>query len=306
MRSVVVREFGGPEVLEVAEVPVPGPGAGQVRIAVAGAGVNPVDAQTRSGALTAGGLLPPRPVVGLGWDVSGTVDAVGAGVGNFAVGDRVLALSDRIALSSKAQADFVVLDADAVAHCPGDVDLIDAATLPLGALTAAQALDLTGRPDAGTLLVTGAAGAVGGYAAELAVRAGLRVIAVAGPRDEEWLRTLGVEAVVPRDADLADSVRALVPGGVSAAIDAANLGAVTLDAVRGGGVFVAVLGGGPVPLRGVRVEHVWIRADGPRLESLAAAHLRLRVADVLPLTDVAGAHRRLEAGGLRGRLVLRP
>lgn len=308
MRSVVVREFGGPEVLEVAEGPAPRPGAGQVRIAVAGAGVNPVDVQTRSGALTAGGLLPPRPVVGLGWDVSGTVDAVGTGAGAFAVGDRVLALSDRLALSSKTQADFVVLDAEAVAHCPGDVDLVAAATLPLGALTAAQALDLTGLPSpgTGTLLVTGAAGAVGGYAAELGVRAGLRVIAVADARDEEWLRTLGVEAVVPRDADLAESVRALVPGGVSAAIDAANLGAVTLDAVRGGGVFVSVLGGGPVPLRGVRVENVWIRADGPRLESLAAAGLRLRVADVLPLTDVAEAHRRLEAGGLRGRLVLRP
>ncbi|WP_425558200.1 zinc-binding dehydrogenase [Cryptosporangium japonicum] len=140
----------------------------------------------------------------------------------------------------------------------------------------------------------------------MGVRAGLRVIAVAGARDGEWLRPLGVEAVVPRDADLAESVRALVPGGVDAAFDAANLGAVALDAVRGGGVFVAVLGGGPVPLRGIRVEHVWIRADGPRLESLAAAGLQLRVADVLPLTEVAEAHRRLERGGLRGRLVLRP
>lgn len=306
MRAVIVRSFGGPEVLEVVEVPVPEPGAGQVRIRVAAAAVNPVDVQTRSGALTAGGLLPAREAVGIGWDVAGTVDALGPGVDGFRRGDAVIGLSDRLALPLKAQAEHVVLDAEAVAAVPGSTDLVAAATLPLGALTAAQALDIAVAGPGETLLVTGAAGAVGGYAVQLAALAGVRVIAVASPGDEELVRGLGAEFFVPRAADLPAAVRELVPGGVHAALDAASVGALALDAVRGGGALVSVLGNAPAPLRGIRVGNVWIRADGARLAGLAAAGLRTRVADVLPLERVAEAHRRLAAGGLRGRLVLVP
>ncbi|GAA2394073.1 NADP-dependent oxidoreductase [Dactylosporangium salmoneum] len=303
---MTIREFGGPDVLEIGEVPVPLPGPLQVRIRVAAATVNPVDVQTRSGALARAGIMPPREVVGLGWDVSGTVDAVGPAVEDFTPGDRVIGLSDRPGLALKAQADQVVLDAAATARLPDGADLVAAATLPLNALTAAQALDLLPRPPE-TLLVTGAAGAVGGYAVELAARAGARVIAVARPGDGPLVRSLGAAEVVPPSADLAADVRALAPGGVDAAVDAAGLGIGALDAVRGAGAFVSVLGGAaPPPLRGIRVANVWIRADGPRLATLAAADLTLRVAATLPLTHVAEAHRRLETGGLRGRLVLVP
>jgi NADPH:quinone reductase-like Zn-dependent oxidoreductase len=307
MKAVIIRSFGGPEVLEVADVPQPTPGVGQVRIRVAAAAVNPVDVQTRSGALTESGLLPAREVIGIGWDLAGTVDEVGPGVTGFAVGDRVLGLSDRLALPLKAQAEYAVLDADAVGRLPDGVDLVAAATLPLNVLTAAQALDLAAPRPGQTLLVTGAAGGVGGYVVELAARAGVRVVAVADPRDEALVRELGAEHVVPRGVDVASAVRAAVPGGVDTAVDAASIGVAALDAVRGGGSFVAVRGGrAPVPLRGIRVANVWIRADGPRLTALAAAGLRLRVADTLPLEQVAEAHRRLERGGLRGRLVLLP
>ncbi|NGO81883.1 NADP-dependent oxidoreductase [Streptomyces sp. YC504] len=306
MRAVIVRSFGGPEVLEVAEVPVPEPGRARIRIRVAAAAVNPVDVQTRSGALTTGGLLPSREVIGIGWDVAGTVDALGPGVAGFRRGDAVIGLSDRLALPLKAQAEYVVLDADAVAAVPAGTDLVAAATLPLGGLTAAQALDIAEAEPGGTLLVTGAAGAVGGYAVQLAARAGVRVVAVAGAGDEEVVRELGAEFFVPRTADLPAAVRDLVPGGVDAAVDAASVGVLALDAVRGGGSMVSVLGNAPTPLRGIRVGQVWIRADGPRLAELAAAGLRARVADVLPLDGVAEAHRRLAAGGVRGRLVLVP
>lgn len=310
MRAVVVRSFGGPEVLEVAEVPVPRVGPGQVRIRVEAAAVNPVDVATRAGALAGAGLMTGGDQVGIGWDVAGVVDAVGAGVTAFAAGDRVVGLSDRLDLPTKAQAEQVVLDAEAVAPAPG-AHLVAAATLPLNGLTAAQALDLLGLAPGQTVLVTGAAGAVGGFAVELAVARGLRVVAAASDGDEELVRGLGASVFVPRSTALAEAVREAVPGGVDGALDAAVVGLPALDAVRGGGAFVpAIAGAAPVPLRGIRVMKVLVRADGVGLRELSAmvarGQLTLRVADTLPLTEVAEAHRRLEKGGVRGRLVLVP
>ncbi|MEU5261080.1 NADP-dependent oxidoreductase [Amycolatopsis sp. NPDC021455] len=306
MRATVVRRFGGPEVLEPVEVPVPEPGPGQVRIRVAAAAVNPVDLATRAGILTAAGVVPPREVLGLGWDVAGVVDTRG---GRFAEGDAVIGLRDRIATPLGAYAEWIVLDASAVAPAPAGVSFPEAATLPLNALTAAQALDLV--ETTGTVLVTGAAGAVGGYAVALAKVRGLRVVAVASAADEGLVRGFGADEFVPRGPALGDRVRALVPGGVDAALDPALLGLEALDAVRGGGELVAfAAGAAPLPLRGVRVSSVWIRADGERLAELSGLAskgvLPLRVAEVLPLSEAAAAHERLDAGGLRGRLVLTP
>jgi len=302
MRAVIIRSFGGPEVLEVADVPVPSVGQGQVRIRVAAAGVNPVDVGTRMGALKEGGLMTGAAPVGLGWDVAGVVDETRAA--GFAVGDRVVGLSDRLDVPVGTQSEFVVLDAAAVAHT--DLDPIAAATLPLNVTTAAQALDLLDLAAGQTVLVTGAAGAVGGFAVELAAARGLRVVAVAGAGDEELVRGFGAEVFVPRDAPLADSVRAAVPGGVDGALDAAVLGMPALDAVRGGGVFVSVIAGlAPPPVRGIRVANVFVRADGALLAGLLS-RVTPRVAETLPLTEVAQAHERLAKGGLRGRLVLVP
>ncbi|OXM69504.1 NADP-dependent oxidoreductase [Amycolatopsis vastitatis] len=306
MRAMVVRRFGGPEVLESVEVPEPVPGPGQVRIRVAAAAVNPVDLATRAGVLTGAGVIPPREVLGLGWDVAGTVETAGGG---FAAGDAVIGLRDRIATPLGAYAEQIVLDASAVAPAPAGVPVAEAATLPLNALTAAQALDLV--ETTGTVLITGAAGAVGGYAVALARLRGLRVVAVASAADEAPVRGFGADEFVPRGPSLGDRVRALGPGGVDAALDTALLGLEALDAVRGGGEFVAfAAGAAPIPLRGVKVSSVWIRADGERLAELSRLAekgvLPLRVAEVLPLSEAAAAHERLAAGGLRGRLVLTP
>lgn len=341
MRAVIVRSFGGPEVLEIAELPVPDPGPGQVRIRVAAAAVNPVDLHTRSGGLTAAGLLPARDVIGIGWDVAGIVDAIGpelsaaprdpartggenltgdarsasgeptVGPTGFVVGDEVIGLSDRLDVPVGAQADFVVLDATAVARAPRSITAQEAATLPLNALTAAQSLDSLALEPGRSVLITGAAGAVGGCAVELAVARGLRVVATAGAADEESVRSLGAEFFVPRGARLGAAVRALVPGGVDGAVDAAVLGAEALDAVRNRGAFAAVVGGAePVGLRGIRVANTWIRADGIQLAEIArlvdADVLTARVAGTLPLDRVAEAHKRLGEGGLRGRIVLIP
>lgn len=313
MRAVVVREFGGPEALLLAELPVPTPRPGQLRIKVAAAGVNPVDLVTRSGALAELGLMPsPTGAVGIGWDAAGTVAELGPGTEGFAVGDQVIGLRDRLDAPLGTYAEQLVLDASAVAPLPAGLSPVAAATLPLNGLTADQALDLLDLPAGASLLVTGAAGGVGGFAVELAARQrGLRVVAVAGAADHDALRAMGAEFVIDRQVpDLAAAVRELVPGGVDGALDAALLGIRALGAVRNRGAFVSVAGDVPVGLRGIRVQTVWIAADGAalgRLAQLAArGELTLRVADTLPLADAEKAHRRLAEGGLRGRLVLAP
>ncbi|WAL66388.1 NADP-dependent oxidoreductase [Amycolatopsis cynarae] len=306
MRAVIVREFGGPEALEIAEVPSPEPGPGQVRIRVAAAALNPVDEQTRAGALA--GLHGPMPQVGIGWDVAGVIDGLGEGVTGFAPGDSVIGLRDRLAEPLGSHAEQVVLDASAVA--PSTLDPVEGATLPLNALTAVQALDALDLRTGQTVLVTGAAGGLGGYLVELATLRGLRVAALAGGGDEELVRGLGAEFFVPRGENLAAAVRRRLPGGVDGVVDAAVLGTEALDAVRNEGIFVSVLGDGPRGLRGITVRSVWIRADGRALTALARlaalGRLTQRVAGTYPLAEAETAHRRLREGGLRGRLVLVP
>jgi NADPH2:quinone reductase len=189
-------------------------------------------------------------------------------------------------------------------------DSVAASTIPLNGLTAIQALDLLGLTGGQTILVTGAAGGLGGFGVELAAMRGLRVIAPAGDDNGEAVRELGAAAFVPRSADLAAAVRDMFPGGVDAAFDAAVLGYPALDVVRAGASFSAFVGSGPVPLRNIRVIPINIHADGAALTGLsalaAARKLALRVADTYPLEAAAQAQERLAAGAVRGRLVLVP
>ena len=286
------------------------PVAGEVRIRVQAAAVNPVDVATRDGHLTNAGLVATWPLA-LGWDVAGVVDAVGPGVDELAPGDAVIGVRELLSAPVGAQAELIVLPVGAVARAPRDATPAEASTLPLNGLAALQALDLLALEPGDTLLVTGAAGALGGFAVQLGALRGLRVVAVAAARDEALVRGLGAGTFVERAAPLGAAVRAAVPGGVDGAIDAAVVGVDALDAVRNGGAFVAVAAGAaPPPLRGTRVQNVWIRADRAQLAGLVAlvdaGRLTLRVADVLALEDVGRAHERLGAGGVRGRLVLAP
>ena len=308
MKAVIIRRYGGPDVIELADVPVPQPGTGQVRIRVGAAPVHPVDIATRAGRLAEHGLMAASGDVGLGWDLAGVVDALGPGADRFAAGDDVVGMRDLLTAVG-AQAEQVVLDTDAIAPAPRSVTPVEASTIPLNSLTADQALDLLALRSGQWLLVTGAAGAVGGFAIELAALRGLRTVAVAAPDDEELVRRLGADEFVARTQDLGGAVRHVVPAGVHGALDAGLVGMPALDAVRDKGAFVAVAAGAaPVPLRCTRVHNVWIHTDGPRLAELAAlvdaGQLTPRVAATLPLEQVATAHQRVAAGGLRGRIVL--
>ncbi|MGW1952188.1 NADP-dependent oxidoreductase [Streptomyces sp. NPDC001920] len=296
MRAVVVNSFGGPEAVQVVETEVPEPGAGEIRIKVAAAGLNPVDAGVRAGVFGGSGQR-----IGLGWDVAGTVDAVGTG-SSWSVGDQVVALVYGPLKPLGTHAEHVVVAADAAAGAPTTVDAVHAATLPLNALTAVQALDLLELTPDQSLLVTGAAGAVGGYAVQLAAHRGLSVTGLAREDDEEFVRSLGAARFLSGAA--ADR-------GFDAVLDAAVLGEPALDRVRDGGRYLGVIPHAePASVRGVRTGAVEVSADGARLTELVRlldeGVLSTRVAETFALDDAAKAHARLAEGGLRGRLVLVP
>ncbi|MGY5121202.1 NADP-dependent oxidoreductase [Streptomyces sp. 900105755] len=296
MRAAVVSTFGGPEAVEVVETERPEPGPSQVRIKVAAAALNPVDAGVRAGFFGGAGKR-----IGLGWDVAGTVDAAGLATA-WSIGDQVVALDPGIVRPLGSHAEYVVVEADAAATAPATADAVHAATLPLNGLTAAQALDLLELTGGQSLLVTGAAGAVGGFAVQLAAHRGISVTALAREADEELVRSLGAAHFT------AGTVAA---ASFDAVLDAAVLGEPTLEWVRDGGGYVGVRPGGePAPVRGVRTAAVAVTADGARLAELAGlvdeGVLTLRVAETFSLDDAAKAHARLAAGGVRGRLVLVP
>jgi NADPH:quinone reductase-like Zn-dependent oxidoreductase len=309
MHAIALSDFGGPEVLEVRDIPIPEPGPGQLRVRVRASTVAKIDISTRNGAISRAGLLAPHEDIGLGWDVAGTVDDVGAGVRRFAVGDDVIGLRDLLFVFPGAHAEYVVLDEGAVAHAPSGTPHEQAATLPLAGLTADRALALAGLRPGQTLLVTGAAGGVGGFVLELARLRGLRTIAVASPADEALVGELGATDFVPRTDALGEAVRSVVPGGVDAVIDTAVVGIVAHEALRGGGTFVALVAPfAPPPIRGTKVVVQEVYADGARLTELSAlveaGRLTLRVAQTIPLVEAAKAHQLFESGGQRGRIVL--
>ncbi|MDQ1517775.1 MAG: hypothetical protein QOE80_3605 [Actinomycetota bacterium] len=307
MLAVVVRTIGGPEVVEVAEVPLAVPGPGQVRIKVAAAALNPADAAVWMGIW---GPVEAGEHLGVGLDAAGTVDAVGLGVAR-AVGTPVIAFDATIRRPVKAQAEYLVVDDFAVAPAPTGMDASLAATIPLNAMTASQALDHLPLRPGDTLLVTGAAGAVGGYAVELARTRGVRTIALGRPADEELLLGLGATSFVPGRGDVGAAVRQLVPGGVDGVLDAAALGDAAMGAVRDGGTFVSVrLDVIPAAQRGINVRHTTARPEADRLAYLSALAevglLTPRVALTYPLSQAGEAHARLIEGGRRGRIVLLP
>ncbi len=296
MLAVVVNEFGGPERVELAEVPVPRPAAGQVRVRVRAAGVNPVDGAVRAGVFGGAGQR-----LGLGWEVAGEIDEVGADVTGHSRGDRVVGLHYGAVKPLGTHAEYAVLDASAVVAAPTTVDAVAAAGLPLAGLTAARAVDLLGLAPGASVLVTGAAGVVGGLAVQLAARAGLVVTALAGEGDETFVRSLGAAGFVPRGAAPA--------GPVDGVLDTAVLGEPALGFVRDGGVYVGVIpGAAPAAERGIRVEEQEVAADGEHLARLVAlvdaGELTLRVADTFPLADAPKAHDRLATAGVRGRIIL--
>jgi NADPH:quinone reductase-like Zn-dependent oxidoreductase len=297
-RTAVVRTPGGPDSIEIIDVPVVEPGPGQVQVEIAGAAVNPVDLALAAGVFHRRGLVHQPAHTGLGWDFAGTVTAAGPDV-DLPVGSRVAGLVAGFDRDFGTYAEQLVVPASDTALVPDGLDLTTAATVPLNGLAAAQLVDLLGDGGGRSLLVTGAAGAVGGYAVPLAQDRGWRVTGLARAKDEKFVRGLG-----------ADLTTEAAPGW-DAVADGAVLQEQGLALVRDGGVFVGVQpGAAPAEERGVTVRVVVAEPDGARLAPLLRAtangHLPARVHAVVPLDQVAAAHRAVAAGGVRGKYVLQP
>jgi NADPH:quinone reductase-like Zn-dependent oxidoreductase len=296
MKAIQYTRFGGPEVLEVGELPDPHPGPGQVRIAVRAVGVNPIDWKMRSGMM--GGDLPQTT----GREAAGVVDELGDGVEDVAPGDRVFGF-----VAGAGAAELALLAE--YAPIPASLDFAAAAALPVAVETATRTLDLLEVGQDTILLINGAAGAVGSSAVQLARLRGARVIGTASPANHDYLRSLGAEPTTYGDR-MTDEVRELAPGGVDAALDAAGGALPTLVELSGGPDRVVTIAdyagaqetgaqfsGGMGTQRAIHA----LRDIGPLIES---SRFSLPVAQTFPLEKIADAHALSQEGHVRGKLVL--
>jgi NADPH:quinone reductase-like Zn-dependent oxidoreductase len=303
-RAVRLEAFGGPEVLDVREVPAPQAGSGQIRVRVTAAGLNPMDWIMTADADTAARFGLDLPA-GFGTDYAGAVDQVGDGVSGFAPGDRVFGSA-----LSRAVADFVVIDAaGAIAaneahHTPDGVDDRTAATLAIAGRTASAALAVVGPGPGDTVLIGGAAGGVGVFAVQLARIAEARVIGTGSAASSDFLRDLGAEPVAYGEG-LADRVRGLAPGGVTAAIDLH--GTETVQVARELGVPDGRIGTIAAQVDGVSTANGANAAPGALEEIarlVAAGRLRVPIAASFPVEQIRRAAE-LQAGRhVHGKVVI--
>jgi NADPH:quinone reductase-like Zn-dependent oxidoreductase len=297
MKAARFNRFGGPDVLEIVDLPDPHPGPGQIRIAVRAAGVNASDWKKRKG------LMDTELPQTMGYEAAGIVDELGEGVADVAVGDRVFgACAD-----GAAQAELAVLSY--YAPIPASLDFPAAAALPAAVETATRVLDQLGAGSSSTLLINGASGSVGSAAVQLAVARGARVIGTAGPANHDYLRSLGAEPVAYGEG-LVERVRAIAPDGVDLALDVAGSGILPeLIYLASGPEHVVTI----ADFDGARKYGVrFSRGDTGRAvnaiaeigELIEAGRFSLPVAQTFPLAEIAEAHRVSEHGHMRGKLVL--
>jgi NADPH:quinone reductase-like Zn-dependent oxidoreductase len=303
MMAVVFDDFGGPEVLHETELAVPEPGPKQVRIRVHAAGVNPIDYKIRKGLMRPN--LPRKLPSTPGSEAAGVVEAVGSEVTGFAPGDEVFGWTRGGAYCEQALLTIF-------APKPRELSFEHAAALPLAGETAERGLHYLKAGEGDTLLIHGAAGAVGSYAVQLAVSRGARVIGTAGPGNQDYLASLGAEPVV-YGAGLADRVRALAPGGVDAVFDVAGRGPmaesvelvggnteriVTLADSEGSKEFGVKYSGGP----GDSLQSRELLAD---LAGRAVrGELKITISHAYPLPEAADAQRASETGHGRGKIII--
>src|SRR3954470_14877413 len=313
MRVITQLSTGGPEVLEVGEAEVPEPLPTEIRVRVAVAGVNPVDWKTRAGAGMAAVIGPPPFTVG--WDVAGTVDAVGAGVTRFSVGDAVFGMP-WFPRAAGAYAEFVTAPSRHFAHRPAGLSEVEAGALPLAGLTAWQSLvDVAHVRPGERVLIHAAAGGVGHLAVQIAKSRGAHVIGTASAAKHDFLRSLGVdEAIDYHTVDFAVAVK-----DVDVVLDPISLDtaarARSLAVLRPGGTLVSIL---PVPIdpdeladiaeRGVRFESLLVEADRAGMQAIAdlveTGDLRAHIEATFPLAEAAKAHALGETGRTTGKIVL--
>ncbi len=309
MRAIAVNRWGGRDALELLDVEPPPVAPDGVLIRVRAASVNPVDCKIREGALA--GAFPYHFPVIPGWDAAGVVEAVGPAVTWFRPGDPVYGYCRRHELEYGTYAEFTTVPEGFLAHMPEELSFEEAAALPLAALTAHQSLELLGLRGGEHLFLTGGAGGVGHIAIQLARARGARVIATASPSSHDFLRELGAEPLDYHDEAVPHFVRELTDGGgADAAFDlfGGDAQEQAFAALRPGGRLVSIAS--PPPKREhIESGYVFVRPSGfdlgEHITPLVHDGLRPHISATFGLEDAAAAHERIEAGHVRGKLVLK-
>ena len=307
MKAMRFHEYGEPEVLRLDDVDVPTPGPGQARVRVAATSFNGVDGNIRGGRMQ--GPMPMELPHVPGVDVAGTIDALADGVTGWQVGDAVIGFLPFGA--DGATAEYVLATVTGLAPAPSTIPLADAAALPVVGLTAWQALFEHANLRSGQrILITGAGGAVGGYAVQLAKASGAHVIATASARTREAAERHGADEIIdPTAGELGDAVDVLLNlAPISPELFTA-LAARVLD----GGVVVNTTVWMPAPsdeARRVRGIDLYLRSDATQLAELSArvdrGELTVDIAERVPMSELADVHRRAAAGTLAGKVVVLP
>jgi NADPH:quinone reductase-like Zn-dependent oxidoreductase len=310
MRVITQLSTGGPEVLEIGEAAMPEPLPTEIRVRVAAAGVNPVDWKTRAGAGVAAVMGPPPFTVG--WDVAGTVDAVGPGVTRFGVGDTVFGMP-WFPRQAGAYAEFVTAPSRHFAHRPAGLSEVEAAALPLAGLTAWQCLvDIADVQPGQRVLVHAAAGGVGHLAVQIAKSRGAYVIGTASIGKHSLLHDLGIDEAVDYRAEAFE--RAVEPVDLVYDLIGGDVARRSLDVLRPDGRLICLPSAAAAAAmaaaadRGLRATGMMVEPDGDGLEELARLvedrRLRVLVAETFPLERASHAHRAGEMGHTSGKLVL--
>jgi NADPH:quinone reductase-like Zn-dependent oxidoreductase len=311
MRAAAIEEFGGPDKINLMDLPKPVFGPDCVLIRVAAAGVNPIDWKTREGRQTS--RYPHHFPLILGYDVAGVVEEVGLAVTRFRPGDRVCANSRKSCVEWGTYAEWVSVAEEQVAIAPTLVDLTHAAALPLAALTAWQLVDALHVQQGERVLVHGGSGGVGSYVLQLLKEIGVGVLATSGPKGQEFMRELGA-VPLDRHSDVLEEMRSVVPEGVEAIADLAGPEAVkpTLSVLKDGGRIVSILRPPPIEdeekKRGVTGRYIFVRPYGDQLEELVkrvdSGVLTIHLDRTYPLEEAAESHKALQSGGIRGKIAL--
>ncbi len=301
-----MNRYGGPEVLELTDLPEPKVGPDFVLVRVKAASVNPVDWKIREGYLD--GLFETHFPVVPGWDVAGVVERVGPAVTEFTVGEEVVGYVREDHIQRGTYAELVAAPVRALARKPANASWTEAAGLPLAGLTAYQALVKALQVCQGeTIVIHAAAGGVGSLAVQIARWLGARVIGTASERNHDFLRSLGAEPVTYGDG-LPERVRALAPGGVDAVLDLVGGEALRLSPqlVGPAGRIASIVDAATVTEIGGR--YVFVRPDPADLATLAGlveqGRLRVPVTATFPLEKAAEAQRLNQEGHTRGKIAL--
>jgi len=314
MRAYQIESFGGIDAIQEKDIPQPVPQAGEVLVKIHSTAVNPVDFKIAEGHLQE--LLPHQLPITLGWDVAGTIAAVGAGAEKFKVGDEIFAYGRKDFVRDGSFAEYIALAATSVAAKPQNIDFNEAAAIPLTGLTAWQALyEFAGLQAGQTVLIHAGAGGVGSLAIQFAKNSGATVLTTASYKNLNYVKELGADICIDyQEEDFVSVVKKNFPSGVDVVFDCAGGDTLTRSfaAVKTGGALVSIVGPpdeAAAKHHQIKAGFIFVRPEGSQLAEIGQLISRGRVQmpfiQLMNLGDVKEALRLSKSGRTRGKIVLR-